>query len=53
MRITKYQKSKKNTYLVTIDNNDYLLFDDIIVKYTLLLKKEIRKCGIKKKLKNI
>lgn len=52
MRITKYQKSKKNTYLVTIDNNDYLLFDDIIVKYTLLLKKEITKKELEMVLKD-
>ena len=43
MKIIKYQKSKKNTYLVTIDNQEYSLYDDIIIKYNLLLKKEITK----------
>ena len=43
MRITKYQKSKNNTYIVTIDNEPYQLYDDIIVKYSLLLKKDITK----------
>ena len=52
MRITKYKKSKKNTYLVTIDNDEYLLYDDIIVKYTLLLKKEITKNDLERILKD-
>ena len=43
MHIIKYQKDKKNTYLVTIDDNSYSLYDDIIVKFSLLLKKEISK----------
>lgn len=52
MQITKYKKAKKNTYLVTIDNNEYLLYDDIIVKYTLLLKKEITKNDLERILKD-
>ena len=43
MHIIKYQKDKKNTYLVTIDDNSYSLYDDIIIKFSLLLKKEISK----------
>ena len=41
MKITKYQKSKKNTYIVQLDDKEYELYDDIIIKYSLLLKKEI------------
>ena len=42
MKIMKYKKDKLNTYIVTIDMKDYVLYDDIIVKYELLLKKNIK-----------
>ena len=38
MKIMKYKKDKLNTYIVTIDMKDYVLYDDIIVKYELLSK---------------
>ncbi len=41
MQIKKYKKAQKNTYIVQIDNQEYKLYDDIIIKYSLLLKKEI------------
>lgn len=43
MEIKKYQKSKDNTYILTIDNETISLYDDIIIKYELLLKKHITK----------
>ncbi len=43
LKIIKYQKIKKNIYLVNIDQEQYSLYDDVIVKYNLLLKKEITK----------
>ena len=42
MQITNIKKGKKNTYLITISNNETLSFyDDLIVKYRILPKKEI------------
>ncbi len=41
MKILKYQKTKNNEYKITTDKEDYKLYDDIIIKYELLLKKEI------------
>jgi len=43
MKIENIKKSKKNTYQITIDQKEYLLYDDIIIKYGLLPKKEISK----------
>ena len=42
MKIMKYKKAKQNTYIITIDMKDYTLYDDIIIKYELLLKKNIK-----------
>lgn len=41
MKIIKYQKGKGNLYKVITDKKEYKLYDDIIVKHSLLLKKEI------------
>ena len=42
MKIEKYIKYGKNKYKVYLENNDYLvLYEDIILKYDLLLKREI------------
>jgi len=41
MKILKYKKDKQNIYKVTTNKGEYKLYDDIIVKYELLLKKEI------------
>lgn len=41
VKILKYQKTSKNIYKVYIDDKSYLLYDDLIIKYELLLKKEI------------
>lgn len=42
MKIISYKKIKQNKYEVTLSNNEsVLLYDDIILKYELLTKKEI------------
>ena len=43
MKILKYKKGKKNEYKILTDEKEYILYDDIIIKYELLLKKEISK----------
>lgn len=48
MLITGLSKKKRNTYQVTLENSEQIiLFDDIIVKYSLLPKKEISDCELK------
>jgi len=41
MKILKYQKTKANEYKIITDKDEYKLYDDIIIKHELLLKKEI------------
>lgn len=41
MKIIKYQKKKGNIYQIITSKGSYDLYDDIIIKYELLLKKEI------------
>ena len=41
MKIIKYTKMKSNKYKVKIDDIEVKLYDDVIVKYQLLRKKEI------------
>ena len=41
MKIEKYIKDKQNKYKVIIDSDEYILYDDVIIKYNLLMKKEI------------
>ena len=41
MKILKYKKSNGNEYKIYTDKEVYTLYDDIIIKYGLLLKKEI------------
>lgn len=41
MKILKYKKDKGNVYKVTTSKGENKLYDDIIIKYELLLKKEI------------
>ena len=43
MRIEKYVKDRENKYKVTIDGEVYTLYDDVIIKYALLMKSEIEK----------
>ncbi len=43
MKIEKYVKDKQNKYKVTIDGEEYTLYDDVIVKYALLMKGDIDK----------
>lgn len=43
MKIEKFVKDKQNKYKVTIDGEDYVLYDDVIVKYELICKKDIDK----------
>jgi len=48
MKLLKYQKLKLNEYKIITDKDEYKLYDDIIIKYELLLKKEIGEEEIKK-----
>ena len=49
MKIVNYQKKKNNLYEITLSNNEvYSLYDDVILKYELLLKKEISNLELKK-----
>jgi len=42
MKITSYKKKKADIYEITLSNNEKIsLYDDVILKYELLLKKEI------------
>ncbi len=41
MKILKYKKDKQNVYKVETNKGEYKLYDDIIIKNELLLKKEI------------
>ncbi len=42
MKIVKYKKTTKNRYKVLLDNaKELLLYEEVILKYNLLLKKEI------------
>ena len=41
MKILKYKKGRKNEYKILTDEKEYILYDDIIIKHELLLKKEI------------
>ena len=41
MKILKYRKGKGNEYKIITDKDEYKLYDDIIIKYELLLKKDI------------
>lgn len=43
MKIQKYTKMKSNKYKVLIDDEEYQLYDDIIIKYGLIMKSEIDK----------
>ena len=43
MKILKYKKGKRNEYQILTDEKEYTLYDDIIIKHELLLKKEITK----------
>ena len=41
MKVNKFKKVGKNRYKVFFDNTDLILFEDIILKYELLTKKDI------------
>lgn len=41
MKIIKYKKVGKNKYKVMFDNTDLTLYEDVILKYELLIKQEI------------
>ena len=43
MKIIKFIKDKTNKYKVIIDDEEYKLYDDTIIKYHLLTKKDINK----------
>ena len=42
LKIVKYKKGTKGRYKILLDNdNEIILYEDVILKYNLLLKKEI------------
>ena len=41
MRINKFKKVGTNKYRIYFDNNSLLLYEDVILKYNLLYKKDI------------
>lgn len=43
MKIRKFKKLKENKYEIEIDETKIVLYDDVIIKYNLLLKKDISK----------
>lgn len=53
MKIVAYKKKKNNLYELTLSNKDKInLYDDVILKYELLLKKEIDKKLLKEIIKD-
>lgn len=48
MKIIKYKKLPGNKYKITLDNNDIILYEDIIIKNMILLKKDIKEDELKK-----
>lgn len=50
MKIEKYIKDKQNKYKVIIDSNEYILYDDVIIKYNLLMSHEIDESELKEAL---
>lgn len=41
MKINKFKKVGKNKYKIIFDNTDLTLYEDVILKYDLLIKKEV------------
>ena len=41
MKINKFTKQKNGMYKITLDNNTIIVHEDLILKYDLLIKKEI------------
>ena len=41
MKINKFKKVGKNKYKIILDNTDLTLYEDVILKYDLLIKKEV------------
>ena len=41
MKINKFKKVGKNKYKIYFDNSEIILFEDIILKYDLLIKKDM------------
>ncbi len=52
MKIVKYKKLRNNEYKIITDKGEYKLYDDIIIKYQLLLKKEINEEKLNEALKD-
>ncbi len=48
MIIQKYKKDKANKYKVLIDDEEYTFYDDVIIQFGLLMKKEINKSELEK-----
>ena len=47
MKIIKYKKLPGNKYKITLDNNDVILYENIIIKNMILLKKDIKEDELK------
>lgn len=43
MKVDKYKYLGNSKYKVNINNNDYILYEDIILKYNLLIKEDVKK----------
>ena len=43
MQINKFKKVGKSKYIIIFDNSEIILYEDIILKYDLLIKKSIAK----------
>lgn len=52
MKIDKYRYLSNGRYKVTIDNKDYILYEDVILKYNILALKEIEYDKLKEYLKD-
>lgn len=52
MKILKFKKAKGNSYKILTQDGEYKLYDDIIIKHELLLKKEIDENSWQKVLKD-
>lgn len=48
MKIIKYTKQKGNTYRVDLENESIILYDDILIKEELLLKKQLSEKELEK-----
>ena len=48
LKILKYQKKSNGTYLVKLEDQNFILYEEVILKYQLLFKKEILESELEK-----